>query len=176
MRTRTKLSGLLAALVLLPGHVLANTGVPILFQTVTGLVLALIPIVIIETLVVRNQITISRIDAAWSITVANITSTLAGVGLAFLILVAEVPVLSESVYGETTSNLGSLVIFVPMFFLSVAIELPVVRKMNKSVDRQALKRTIIFANAGSYLLMSAFLVARIIKREILYGGWFGQTL
>ena len=106
-------------------------------------------------------------------TVANITSTLAGVGLALLILVAEVPMLSDNVYGETASNLWSLALFVPLFFLSVAIELPVVRKMNKSVDRQTLKRAIIFANAGSYLMMSAFLVARIIKREILYGGWFG---
>ena len=173
MSSRTKLSGLSAALVLLPGYALANTGVSVLFLTVGGIVLALIPIVIIETLVVRNQITISRIDAAWSVTVANIVSTLAGVGLAFLILVAEVPILSDDVYGETASNLWSLVIFVPMFFLSVAIELPVVRKMNKSVDRQALQRAIILANAGSYLLMSAFLVARIIKREILYGGWFG---
>ena len=173
MSSRTKLSGLLAALVLLPGHVLANTGVPVLFQTVGAIVLALIPIVIIETLVVRNQITISRIDAAWSVTVANITSTLAGVGLAFLILAAEIPILSGMVYGETASNLWSLVLFVPLFFLSVAIELPVVRKMNKSVDRDSLKRAIIFANAGSYLLMSAFLVARILKREILYGGWFG---
>ena len=104
-------------------------------------------------------------------TVANIISTLAGVGLAFLILATEVPILSDNVYGETTSNLWSLVIFVPLFFLSVAIELPVVRKMNKSVDRQAFKRAIILANAGSYLMMSAFLVARIIKREVLYGGW-----
>ena len=152
---------------------MANTGIPILFQTFTALVVALIPIVIVETLVVRNQITISRIDAAWSVTVANITSTLAGVGLAFFILVADVPILSDNVYGETASNLWSLVIFVPMFFLSVAIELPVVRKMNKSLDRDSLKRAIIYANAGSYLLMSAFLVARVIKREILYGGWFG---
>ena len=173
MSSRTKLSGLSAALVLLPGYALANTGVSVLFLTVGGIVLALIPIVIIETLVVRNQITISRIDAAWSVTVANIVSTLAGVGLAFLILVDEVPILSDDVYGETASNLWSLVLFVPMFFLSVAIELPVVRKMSKSVDRQALQRAIILANAGSYLLMSAFLVARIIKREILYGGWFG---
>jgi len=173
MSNKTRLSGLLPALVLLPGHALANTGVPVLFQTVTGLVLALIPIVIVETLVVRNQVRISRIDAAWSVTVANITSTLAGVGLALLILVAEVPMLSDNVYGETASNLWSLALFVPLFFLSVAIELPVVRKMNKSVDRQTLKRAIIFANAGSYLMMSAFLVARIIKREILYGGWFG---
>ncbi len=171
MSNRTKLSGLLAALVLLPGHVLANTGVPVLFQTVTGLLLALIPIVIVETLVVRNQVRISRIDAAWSVTIANIVSTLAGVGLAFLILVAEVPMLSDNVYGETASNLWSLALFVPFFFLSVAIELPVVRKMNKSVDRQAFKRAIILANAGSYLMMSAFLIARIIKREVLYGGW-----
>ncbi len=161
----------MAVLVLLPGHALANVGVSILFLTVGGTVLALIPIVIVETLVVRNQITISRIDAAWSVTVANIISTLAGVGLAFLILAADVPILSGIVYGEMASNLWSLVIFVPMFFLSVAIELPVVRKMNKSVDRQALKRAIIFANAGSYLMMSAFLIARIIKREVLYGGW-----
>ena len=171
MSNRTKLSGLLAALVLLPGHALANTGVPVLFQTVTGLVLALIPIVIVETLVVRNQVRISGIDAAWSVTVANITRTLAGVGLAFLVLAAEVPMLSDNVYGETASNLWSLALFVPLFFLSVAIELPVVRKMNKSVDRQTFKRAIILANTGSYLMMSAFLIARIIKREVLYGGW-----
>ena len=171
MSNRTKLSGLLAALVLLPGQVSANSGVPVLFQTVTGLVLALIPIVIVETLVVRNQVRISRKDATWSVTVANIISTLAGVGLVFLILVAEVPMLSDNVYGETASNLWSLALFVPLFFLSVAIELPVVRKMNKSVDRQAFKRAIILANAGSYLMMSAFLIARMIKREVLYGGW-----
>jgi len=171
MSNRTRLSGLLAALVLLPEQVLANTGVPVLFQTGTGLVLALIPIVIVETLVVRNQVRISRIDATWSVTVANIISTVAGVGLALLILVAEVPMLSDNVYGETASNLWSLALFVPFFFLSVAIELPVVRKMNKSVDRQTFKLAIILANATSYLMMGAFLIARIIKREVLYGGW-----
>ena len=43
--------------------------------------------------------------------------------------------------------------------------------MNKAVDGDSLKRAIILANAGSYLMMSAFLIARIVKREVLYGGW-----
>jgi len=151
--------------VLIPGQVLANTGVPVLTTTVTGLVLGLIPIVIVETLVLSKQINVSTLVALGAVTVANITSTLAGVGLAFL----EILLTPFYVYDVTSSNLVVLALFVPLFFLSVVIEVPVVKIMIGSAEKQSLKRAVILANVGSYLMMSTFLLARMIKKIVVSG-------
>lgn len=167
MSSKTKWAGLLAALLLLPGHALANMGVPIFANTVMGIVLWIIPIVIVEALILRKQIRISAIDAAWSVTVGNIASTVAGIGLVILVIIADIPLLSDYVGYGKSSYLLSLAILVPLFFLSVAIELPVVGKILGSVDRHSLKRAIFLANIGSYLMMSTFLIARVIKLVVL---------
>lgn len=55
---------LLLALTSLPGHAYANVGVPALTHTVGLIVLWLIPIVVVETLVLKKQIGISTAAAA----------------------------------------------------------------------------------------------------------------
>lgn len=171
MNAKARSVGLLAALVLLPGLVFANTGIPILARTVTGIVLWFVPIVIVEILILKKQIGTSAKNVAWPVTVANIVSTLMGIGLEILVIVVDVPLLSDHVPFGTITYLLSLVLFIPLFFLSVAIELPVVRKMTNSVDGPSLKRAIILANAGSYLMMSAYLIARMIKHAVVSGTW-----
>jgi hypothetical protein len=165
MSAGTKRTILLVALVLLPGYVFANTGVPVLTRTVIGLVLWLIPIVIVESLILKKQIRISTLAVVGSVTVANITSTLAGVGLAFV----EIFLSPYYVYSVTATSLVTLALFVPLFILSVVIEVPVVKIMSKSADTPSLKRAVILANIGSYLMMSTFLIARMIKSAIVSG-------
>lgn len=102
-------------------------------------------------------------------TVANVASTVAGFGLVILEGFAQVPFLPYHIMGGTIADLVALALFVPLFFLSVAIELPVLRLLRKGVDTASLKRAIILANIGSYLMMSTFLVGRMIKSANVHG-------
>ena len=163
MSTRMKPAILLAALLFLPGYVFANAGVPILATTMTGIVLWLIPVVILEILILRKLTGMTAGAAAWPVVVANIASTLAGIGLTMVEIFFDLPTMMVVNPGTTSSYFLSLAFVVLFFFLSLAIELPVVRKMVKSIDRDVLKRAVIFANVGSYVMMSAFLIARMIK-------------
>lgn len=65
------------------------------------------------------------------------------------------------------AGLVTLALFVPLLLLSVAIEYPVIRLMNRAVDKTSVKDAIIPANVGSYLMMSTFLIARMIKVAII---------
>jgi hypothetical protein len=169
MRARNCRFALLSGLVLLPGHAFANVGVPPITNTVFGLVLWFIPIVFVETVILKKQISISTGSAAGSVTVANLVSTTAGFGFVFLEGIVEIPLLPYHVGVGTITDLITLGLFVPFFFFSVVIELPVHRLFRQAVDAASLKRAIILANIGSYLLMSTFLLGRIIKSAIAYG-------
>jgi hypothetical protein len=150
---------LLAALALLPACAYANTGVPILARTMTGMVIALIPIIAIESLVLRDQLGISALSALGTATVANIVSTLVGVGLA----ASEILLAPVFVIMVDSTNILTLILLLPLFFLSVVIERPVVGIMTKSADVAVVRRAILIANACSYVLIAAFVAARIVK-------------
>ena len=167
MRNRFNQLALLAGLALLPGHAVANVGIPPLTHTVFGFVLWFIPILIVETLILDRQLGLTTGYTLGSVTVANLVSTIAGFGFVVLELYVEIPFLPYHLTSGTFTNLVTLALLVPFFLFSVVIEIPVHRLFRRSVDAASLKRAVILANVGSYLLMSSFLIGRIIKSALV---------
>jgi hypothetical protein len=144
---------------LLPGAAMANTGVPVLAGTVIGMIVALIPVVAVEALVLRDQLRMGALRALGITIVANIVSTLAGV----IVAAIEVFLAPHFVIMVDSPNLLTLIALVPLFVLSVIIERPVVRKMSKQADGALVKRAVLLANVASYVLIAAFVIARMVK-------------
>jgi hypothetical protein len=157
---------LILALALYSGAGLADAGVPLIGLGKPEVAIVLVPLLlvficIVETLILNKRISYRTQSFAGPVIVANIASTVAG-----LILLNFIP----PIYGQgTIEDIVTLGLFVPLFFISVTIEYPVHKVMRKSVNPQVLMRAVVLANLGSYLLMSAFLIGRIVKSAIVYG-------
>ncbi len=67
---------------------LANTGVPMLIVVGPVLLLALVPIALVEAVLYRSRIGVAWKEAMWGSLVANVLSTVVGVPLTWLALVA----------------------------------------------------------------------------------------
>jgi len=154
------------------GNAFANVGVPPLTNTWFTLVLWLIPIVAIEAVVLKQQLPISARSAAGAAILANLASTAAGF---LFVLVDEtylsIPFLPVRVTVGTITDLVTLGLFIPFFLASVAIEYPVCRVLKRTIDVGRMRRAVLYANLASYLLMSAFLIGRMVKSAIVYGTW-----
>ena len=161
----------LVALCFTSGRAFANVGVPPLFNTAIEIVLFLIPIVIIETIALKNQLAISARSIWWAVAIANLVSTFAGVLITFIEDYVHLPFLPMRVGAgaATIDDLTILALLLPFFILSIAIEVPLLRLLKIGLDRRALRRAAILANICSYLLIAAFLVGRIIKGAIVHG-------
>lgn len=64
---------------------LANFGLPLVFLELPAMVIALIPILLIETEIVRRRLPMSYWNACKGITVANLVSTFVGIPFAWLV-------------------------------------------------------------------------------------------
>jgi hypothetical protein len=68
--------------------ILANVGVPMIFIQLPLMLYALVPVIILEALLIRRWLTLSFRDAFVGVTKANVFSTLVGVPLAWLAMLA----------------------------------------------------------------------------------------
>jgi hypothetical protein len=68
--------------------ILANVGIPMIFIQLPLMLYALVPVIILEALLIRRWLTLSLRDAFVGVTKANIFSTLIGVPLAWLAMLA----------------------------------------------------------------------------------------
>ena len=134
-----------------------------------SVVVALIPIVILETIILGKLLELPPRSMILSVAAANVTSTIAGI--LFVVLEASVPFpfLPILLVAGTEGYIVKLLLLLPFFALSVAIERPVLGWVKKGLDRDRLTRAVILANVGSYLLMAAFLIGRILKHGIVEG-------
>lgn len=71
-----------------PVDALANAGVPMLFVTLPAMLTALIPVITIEAYVLRKRLSLSLVKSTVSSAIANVLSTLVGIPLAWIALVA----------------------------------------------------------------------------------------
>jgi len=165
----------------------ADTGVPIIFVTLPAMVIALVPIVIIEAYVMARHLKLSfkRIlkAAIWG----NILSTIAGIPIAWGILVAiEIftggdlnspirkflavtlqapwPIPYES-YLYWMISAAKLVLLVPFFFVSWWIENKVEKRILKDVQRAQLNIAVRNANLASYGLLAMIVLILLIAAK-----------
>ena len=164
---------------------LADAGVPMICVQWPFMFCALVPVIVIEALIVRRRLHLSNRRSFIAATKANLFSTLAGVPLAWiLMLIAQFtmtwPLVStvEKRHWLTGSPLtcvyavanvawtgpspffvgvAATVLLIPTFFISVYLERRSYRKSWPDVDSAAVNRSVWVANLASYCFLLAVL-------------------
>lgn len=160
----------------------ANAGVPMLFLTVPAMIVALVPIIIVEAFIVGRLLGASAISRAKSVAISNVVSTIVGLPLTWAALVG-LQLISGggSSYGLETpmqkllavtwqapwlipyeSGLhwmlpaASLTLLIPYFFTSYFVEAPIVTHFERAYSRVQVRTAVFRANLISYLVLAAF--------------------
>ena len=142
----------------------ANVGVPLLSYPVMWTIMLLIPIIGAESYVLWKRLRSPVLRTCLVMTGANMLSTLAGIVI--VIATFFVPVMAPN---GTITDLATLLLLVPFFWLSVGIEAPFAAATLKRFDSDVVRKSVREANLYSYFLLAVFLVARIIKNWIIFG-------
>ncbi len=170
----------------LPANCFANIGVPMIFLTIPQMVIALLPIVLVEALLCMPYIKLSLNELIGGMFKANIVSTFIGIPVTWILLVIlQMATGGGSSYGLSTplqklaavtwqapwlvpyeSELywmipsASLVLLVPFYFASWFIEFKVAKRVFKSIEPKMLNRTIRNINFVSYNAMAAYVLIK----------------
>ena len=161
--------------------VIANIGVPMLFTQVSGMAMAIIPVVLIEGMIARRRLSLSTRSAFGGIGLANVVSTLVGIPLAWFAML----LLGELTTGGTAHGLDTpweifntvvlqaswlvpyeqdlhwmipsafLVLLVPSFIASALIERFVLLRLWKTSPRPEVTHTVWIVNSVSYSILFA---------------------
>jgi hypothetical protein len=188
---RSAVASAVAALFFDPLCVEANAGVPMIFVTLPGMAIALVPIVLVEALVLARSLKAEWWSCANLSLMANLASSFLGLPLTWLMLVV-IQMLSG---GDEAFGLDSpwhrflavtwqapwlipyendlpwmvpsaaLVLLMPFFVVSVAMEYYVVRRMLPGATRRVVRTGVLVANAWSYTGLAAVLVVILALRK-----------
>jgi hypothetical protein len=159
--------------------ILANIGVPMLPVQGMFMIVALVPIILVEALIVWRKQSVGFQRSLGGSVAANIVSTLAGVplswGLIFLVMITSelvddalslswdspavmvaYVVLNAAWLAPYEEHLNWMVpmalaiLMIPSYFLSVWIEFLVCKRIWKEADRKGIWNTMRFANGVTY--------------------------
>ena len=171
--------------------VFANTGLPMLFVHMPVLLLALLPVILIEASVYRAGVPLTWGAAVRGSLVANLWSTLLGIPVAWFALVIaqlilggggmwnlEIPLLrlaavlvqapwlppyEDELYWMIPA--ASLALLVPFYLVSVWVELRALRPKWPTVTSGKLRLLVAGANAFSYALLAGYWLLRLLYAE-----------
>ncbi len=182
MMKKTKQTVLAFLVLLFPGMVYANAGVPMLYLAMPAFLFSLVPIIGIETVYISKGLELSLGQSLKTVSISNLVSTIIGIPLTWCLLAA-IQMISggggaygiDSVVGkilavtwqapwlmpyENDMNwmipLAGLILLVPFFFASWWSEFFVTKKMNCSLPLQKVKRKVRNANLVTYTLLAAW--------------------
>lgn len=159
--------------------ILANAGVPMLFLHIPAILVALLPIIVVETYVAHRLLGRSMKKSLGPISVANVASMLLGFPLLWFLGVLVQMLLGgggglgvqtwwQKLYAVTIqapwlipyeSDLywmipaAALVMLIPAFFLSVWLERLVLQRFWKEEPKDALRRFSFRAHCASYVIL-----------------------
>ena len=159
--------------------VFANIGVPMLFPQVILMGIAFVPVVLIESFVVRHTVSLTLPQAVKDVAIANLWTTLLGVPLAWLVmlLLGIVTTRGYALGLDSPAKMlaavtlqaawlipyeenffwmipcAATVLLIPCFVLSVMIERFVLARRWKEVDRRLVFSTVLRANTWSYVFL-----------------------
>ena len=145
-----------------PGACWANAGIPLGTYSFMWSVLFLVPVILAEGWVLRGDLNVTYLRALGTTTPSNILSTLAGIVAPVLTMPLSAP--EGAVVGALT-----LVLFVPLFYLSRAIEYAYSRWSLDRIDASNVRRSVHRANLVSYAMLCIFVVARFFKSWYVNG-------
>lgn len=166
----------------------ADMGVPMIFLTLPAMLVALLPIVLVESLVLGRMLGSGFVARVKSVAAANVASTLLGLPITWVVLVAlQMTTGGGSAYGINTPArkllavtwqapwlvpyetdlywmlpAASLVLLIPFFFASYFVEAPIVARMESAYSRSAVRSAVFRANIVSYALLAIFTVCWLL--------------
>jgi hypothetical protein len=169
----------------------ADAGVPMIFITLPGMLAALLPIIVVETLVLARRLALPSRTVVKAAAASNAASTLVGIPVAWLVLVVlQMVTGGGGAYGISTpikkllavtwqapwlipyeSDLDWMIpaatgfLLVPFFLASWSIELRVNRWMLPDAERSRLRAATWDANLVSYVLLA-----------VIVAGWLAAVL
>lgn len=168
------------ALLAFAGNASANAGVPMLVLTLPAMVVALIPVIVLEAVVLGRALNASAVSLLKSVSIANVTSTVVGVPITWVNLVALQGITGGTTgYGMATPAqrllavtwqapwlipyegdlywmvpAASLVLLVPFFFASYVIEANMISRLEPQYPEPRLRSVVFRANLLSYVLLA----------------------
>lgn len=125
-------------------------------------VVLFIPIVLCEAWVLHHDLKLGYGRAVGTTVPSNILSTLAGV-------VVPVLTVSFTTTEGAVSSAITLLLFIPLFYVSRTIEVFYSRWSLGRVDPAGIRRSVHRANMVSYTMLSIFVVARFFKSWYVNG-------
>ena len=169
----------------LPQSASANAGLPMIFLTLPRMVVALLPVILVEAYLCRRHIQIPFRTMLGAMTKMNLASTFLGIPVTWFVLVVLQITVSvagggidlrkppEGIMAVTwqapwlapyESEMGwmipvaTLVLLVPFFFASWYTEYLVAKRLLPDTDRRVLSRALRNANFVSYSLLALWVI------------------
>lgn len=185
---KTKKLFVFFSLLMFPQVAFANAGVPMIFLIMPVFGLAIVPIIIIETLYISKFLQLPKKTAAKTVTISNIVSTIVGIPLTWVVLVLiQMTTGGGSSYGldstldkvlavtwqapwlipyESDLNwmipIAGLVLLVPFFYASWWSEYFVTKQIHKDIGVVLIKKYVCNANLITYSLLSLWPILMLI--------------
>lgn len=179
---------LFAFLTFFPEPAIADAGVPMVFVTLPSMLIALVPIIVLEAIVIRRMLGISLKDAAKVSAVINMVSTVIGIPITWFILVSiEIVTAGGKAYGLETpfkkflavslqapwlipydKDLNWMVpaafswLLIFFFFMSVKLEGYIAKRMLKDLETQLINRAVLVANLWSYAVLEIIFLSMTV--------------
>jgi hypothetical protein len=194
MKSRIGLSLLSWIIIGIPSVASADTGVPMIFITLPGMFVALIPVMVIEMLVIRRILDAEWRETAVASVVTNATSTFVGIPLAWAVyflfeMVVGIPsaylnnlgpVLNAILFAAWLAPdeknyywmvpLSAMVLLVWFFYVSYWIERAIGKRLLRRYAVGQVYKAFWHANIVSYVLLElvtlGFLVYALVAKHI----------
>ncbi|MFH0898640.1 MAG: hypothetical protein V1855_03610 [bacterium] len=166
-------------LLIIPKIAMADAGVPMLLLTFPAMLIALIPIIVIEAVIISKFLKVGFKKAVGPSSVANILTTIIGFPLSWALLFGLEYLATGGSCGPGFSTIGKSIItvivesawicpreqafwlipvaaiicLVVAFFISVFYEYVVLKRYFKQCDKQQIKKTVWITNTVTYALL-----------------------
>jgi len=171
--------------------ILIDVGLPMIFVAIPVMVVALLPVVFLEAIVLRYSLVITYKQATKASFLTNLASTLLGIPMSWLLLVLIQTITGgDRAYGLKTpltkflavtwqapwlipyeSDLywmipaAGLFLLIPFFFFSWCVEYLVARRILKGVDPISTRRGVRNANIASYGVLALYLMMVLVTAK-----------
>ncbi len=171
--------------------IMANVMIPSVAEHVVIMVFLLLPVVLVEAVVLEQRHLLKVVEALKLSLLANLRSTFVGLPLGYLFAwLGLIPVglfaalLPENVsspisrilenmvahggtvpnkYDEVAFYLGTLLVMIPYYFVTLRVERKVIVKRNPSLDTPRLWGTVYLMNVSTYSLLALPVIAGAIR-------------
>lgn len=120
----------LGIIVLTPTNLLADAGTPWVFYTAPMMIYGLLPIILIESFVLKRRVGLAGPRGVWVTGVANVVSALVGIVLQIIFQLAlpNGPLSRPPTHSHGAALfIPLLILLIPLFFISWLVEYPVAR-------------------------------------------------